>query len=97
MTIDQIAALATSGQSETLEFKEDRNAPRGEHDGVRVSEPKRRSDAVRHAESGAVVGQQVSERTIEELSAELRQIEPPAFGKRRQVVMAIHQRVPFDR
>ena len=28
---------------------------------------------------GAVVGQQVSERTIEELSAELRQIDPPAF------------------
>ena len=29
--------------------------------------------------SGVVAGQQVSERTIEELSAELRQIDPPAF------------------
>ena len=29
--------------------------------------------------AGIVVGQQVSERTIEELSAEFRQIDPPAF------------------
>ena len=29
--------------------------------------------------AGVVAGQQVSERTIEELSAELRQIDPPAF------------------
>ena len=75
-----VAALAATGESETLEFKETtgtrREATRTvcaflNQGGGRVLFGVTRT--------GAVVGQQVSERTIEELTAELRQIEPPAF------------------
>ena len=80
MTLDRITTLAASGESETLEFKETtgtrREAARTvcaflNQDGGRVLFGVTRD--------GAVVGQQVGERTIEELSAELRQIDPPAF------------------
>ena len=53
---------------------------------MRLLEPGRRAGAVRRA--GVVAGQQVSERTIEELSAELRQIDPPAFPTVERVSVA---------
>lgn len=80
MTFDKISALAKSCESETLEFKETtgtrREAARTvcaflNQDGGRV--------LFGVNQDGGVVGQQVGERTIEELSAELRQIDPPAF------------------
>ena len=80
MTPDQIEVLTASGESETLEFKETTGTRREatmtmcaflNQDGGQV--------LFGVTETGAVVGQQVGERTIEELSAELGRIEPPAF------------------
>jgi len=80
MTPEQIAAWAAAGESETLELKrttgERRDATRTlcamlNHRGGRVLfgvEP-----------SGRVLGQQVSDHTIEEVAEELRAIDPPAF------------------
>ncbi len=80
MTIKQIEALAASGESETREFKETTGTRReaamtvcaflNQHGGQVL---------LGVTQAGVVVGQQVSERTIEELSAELRQVDPPAF------------------
>ena len=85
----QITDMAVSGESEALEFKE--------------TTGKRREAAMTMCAflnqsggqvlfgvtpTGAVTGQQVSERTIEELSAELRRINPPAFP--------VVERVPMD-
>ena len=89
MTIDQIAALTASGESATLEFKETTGTRREaamtvcaflNQSGGQVLfgvTPDRR-----------VVGQQVGESTIEDLSAELGRIEPPAFPT--------VERVPLD-
>ena len=77
---EQLAALATSGESETLEFKETTGARREaaqtvcaflNQDGGQV--------VLGVTPTGVVAGQQVSERTIEELSAELQRIDPPVF------------------
>ena len=80
MTLQQMTALAASGESERLEFKTSTGTRREaamtvcaylNQDGGRV--------LFGVTETGAVVGQQVSERTIEELSAEIRQFDPPVF------------------
>jgi ATP-dependent DNA helicase RecG len=80
MTPEQIAAWAAAGESETLELKrttgERREGARTlcamlNHRGGRVLfgvEP-----------NGRVLGQQVSDHTIEEVAEELRAIDPPAF------------------
>src|SRR5262245_25102535 len=82
MTPTQIAAWAAVGESETLEFKrttgERREAMRTvcamlNHRGGRILfgvEP-----------DGRVIGQQVSDRTIEEVAQELQEIDPPAFPR----------------
>ena len=79
MTRETITLVA-SGESETLEFKASTGTRREatmtvcaflNQDGGQV--------LFGVAQDRAVSGQQVSERTIEELSAELRQIDPPAF------------------
>lgn len=80
MTPDQIIAWAGAGESETLEFKrttgQRREAARAlcamlNHRGGRVLfgvEP-----------DGRIAGQQVGERTIEEVAQDLREIDPPVF------------------
>ena len=80
MTPKQIATWAAAGESETLELKRStgrrREAARAvcamlNHRGGRVLfgvEP-----------DGRVVGQQVGDRTIEDVAQELREIDPPAF------------------
>ncbi len=80
VTPEQLEALAASGESETLEFKGTTGARR---------EAARTACAFLNQDGGQVVfgvtptgvvaGQQVSDRTIEELSAELQRIDPPAF------------------
>ena len=80
MNIERIAALAASGESETLEFKETTGTRR--EAAMTVCAFLNQGGGLvlfGVTPDGAVVGQQVSERTIEELSAELRQIDPPAF------------------
>ena len=80
MTPDQISVLAAAGESETVEFKETTGTRR---EGTRTvcAFLNQRGGQVLFGvtRGGVVVGQQVGERTIEELSAELRQIDPPAF------------------
>ena len=80
MTTEQITTLTASGESETLEFKKTTGTRREavmtvcaflNHSGGQVLFGVR--------PDGTVAGQQVGERTIEELSAELRRIDPPAF------------------
>ncbi|MDE2718768.1 MAG: putative DNA binding domain-containing protein [Chloroflexota bacterium] len=103
MNTERIIPLTASGESETLEFKETtgtrREAARTvcaflNQDGGQVLFGVKRD--------GGVVGQQVGEHTIEELSAELRQIDPPAFptvervplGSGREVIVVSTGRGP---
>ena len=80
MTIDQIAALVDSGESETLEFKATTGTRREAAMTVCAFLNQRGGQVLFGVTpAGAVAGQQVNERTIEELSAEFRQIDPPAF------------------
>ena len=80
MTTEQFAYLAASGESETLEFKATTGMRREAVMTVCAFLNQGGGQVLFGVtETGAVVGQQVSERTIEELSAELRRIEPPAF------------------
>ncbi len=73
-------ALAASDESERLEFKETTGTRREAVMTVCAFLNQRGGQVLFGVtKTGAVVGQQVSERTIEELSAELRQIDPPAF------------------
>ncbi len=77
---DEIASLAASGESETLEFKTTTGARREASKTVCAFLNQRGGQVLFGVTpAGIVAGQQVSERTIEELSAELRQIDPPAF------------------
>ena len=80
MAVNHLAAMTASGESETLEFKGTTGARREaamtvcaflNQDGGQV--------LFGVTPAGAVVGQQVGEHTIEELSAELQRIKPPAF------------------
>ena len=80
MTPAQIALLAASGESETLEFKETTGTRREAARTVCAFLNQRGGQVLFGVtEAGVVAGQQVSERTIEELSAEIQDIDPPAF------------------
>ena len=80
MTYNHLAALAESGESETLEFKETTGTRREAAMTVCAFLNQSGGQVLFGVTpAGVVVGQQVSERTIEELSAELRRIDPPAF------------------
>ena len=80
MATGQMADLAASGESETLEFKATTGARREAAMTVCAFLNQGGGQVLFGVRpTGAIVGQQVSERTIEELSAELRRIDPPAF------------------
>ena len=97
MIIDQLAALAASGESETLEFKETTGTRREATMTVCAFLNQGGGQALFGVTlDGAVVGQQVSERTIEELSAEIRQIDPPAFPTV-EMSAAEYNRMLFER
>ena len=80
MTLDNILALAAAGESETTEFKETTGKRReaaqtlcamlNHHGGCVIFGV---------TPNGQVAGQQVSDKTIEEVVAEIRMIDPPAF------------------
>ncbi|MYB57663.1 MAG: AAA family ATPase [Gemmatimonadetes bacterium] len=94
MTLDEISALAQTGESETLEFKSTTGTRR---------EAARTICAMLNQDGGQVlfgvtpegnvVGQQVSERTIEGLSNELQRIDPPAFPTVERVLTAGNREV----
>ena len=80
MTPERITALAASGESETLEFK----ATTGKRREATMTVCAFLNQGGGQVLFGvtpdaAMTGQQVSERTIEDLSAELQRIDPPAF------------------
>ena len=80
MTREIISTLAASGESETLEFKETTGTRREATMTVCAFLNQGGGQVLFGVTpAGVVAGQQVSERTIEELSVELRLIDPPAF------------------
>ena len=80
MTPDEIESLVASGESETLEFKAT-TGTRREASATICAMLNQRGGHVLFGitPEGVVVGQDVSERTIEEVSAEIQRIDPPAF------------------
>lgn len=89
MTLDEISALVQTGESETLEFKSTTGTRR---EAVRTICAMLNQDGGQVlfgvTPEGNVVGQQVSERTIEGLSNELQRIDPPAFPTVERVPIA---------
>ena len=80
MIIDWVIALAASGESETLEFKETTGTRREATMTVCAFLNQGGGQVLFGVTpEGVVAGQQVSERTIEELSSEIQRIAPPAF------------------
>ena len=80
MTLEHIAALTATGESETQEFKETTGTRREATMTVCAFLNQGGGQVLFGVTSdGAMACQQVSERTIEELSAEIRQFDPPAF------------------
>lgn len=87
--LDQITTLVASQESETLEFKSTT--------GTRREAAKTMCAMLNHSggyvlfgvsPDGDVVGQQVSDRTIEGVSAEIQRIDPPAFPEVNRVPVA---------
>ena len=82
MILDEIKALTPNGESETLEFKETTGTRRESAMTVCAFLNQGGGQVlIGVMQDGTVAGQQVSERTMEELSAELQRIDPPAFPK----------------
>lgn len=80
MTLDEIKALVAGGESETLEFKGTTGARREAVETVcAMLNQKGGKVLFGVTEKGNVAGQQIGDRTIEELSAEIQRIDPPAF------------------
>ena len=80
MTPARIALLIASGESESLEFKETTGKRREATMTVCAFLNQGGGQVLFGVRpDGTVAGQQVSEHTIEELSAELQRIDPPAF------------------
>jgi len=80
MTPDQIATWAAAGESETVEFKRTTGERREATRTLCAMLNYRGGRVLFGVEAdGRVVGQQVSDHTIEEVAHELREIDPPAF------------------
>ena len=80
MTLEWVRALVAAGESETVECKAT-TGTRREAAATVCAMLNQRGGHVLFGitPTGDVVGQQVSDRTIEEMSAELQRIDPPAF------------------
>lgn len=80
MTTEEIRALVAAGESETVEFKATTGTRREAAQTVCAMLNHRGGRVVFGVTpAGDVVGQKAGERTIEDVSAEIRRIEPPAF------------------
>lgn len=93
-TPDQLEALAAKGESETQEFKRT-TGTRKEAAETLCAMLNQRGGHVLFGVTpeGNVVGQQVAERTIEEVSAEIQRIDPPAFPTVERVRIAKNREV----
>ncbi len=80
MTIAEIEAIVKAGESELLEFKKT-TGERGEAAKTLCAMLNHRGGSVLFGvtSEGVVQGQQVSDRTLERLSAEIQRIDPPVF------------------
>lgn len=80
MTSGRIAGLVAAGESETLEFKSTTGTRREAAMTVCAMLNQQGGQVLFGVTpDGGVIGQQVSERTLEEVGAELTRIDPPAF------------------
>ncbi|MDE0268237.1 MAG: ATP-binding protein [Acidimicrobiaceae bacterium] len=98
MTFEQITTLVAQGESETVEFKRT-TGTRREGTATVCAMLNHRGGVVLFGveRDGSITGQQVSERTLEEVSAEIQRIDPPAFPEIERVwisadleVVAVH-------
>ena len=94
MTPDQIQALVASGESETLEFKAT-TGTRREAAATVCAMLNQRGGHVLFGVTpqGAVVGQNIGDRTIENVSAEIQRIDPPAFPEIERVQVSANREV----
>ena len=94
MTPDQVAELVAAGESETLEFKSTTGTRREAAQTV-CAMLNQRGGYVLFGVTPAsgVVGQQIGGRTLEDVSAELQRIEPPAFPALERVSVAADRAV----
>lgn len=94
MTPDQIQALVASGESETLEFKAT-TGTRREAAATVCAMLNQRGGHVLFGVTpqGAVVGQSIGDRTIEDVSAEIQRIDPPAFPEIERVQVSENREV----
>ena len=80
MTPDQIKAWAASGESETLEFKRTTGERREAVRTLCAMLNNRGGRVLFGVEAdGRVIGQQVSDHTIEEIAQEIKELDPPTF------------------
>ena len=80
MTLAEIESLAAAGESETLELKKSTSERRTGMRAVCAMLNHRGGRVLFGVEpDGRVIGQLVGERTVEQLTAELNEIDPPAF------------------
>ena len=94
MTFDEIPALAQTGESETLEFKATTETRREAASTICAMLNQSGGKVLFGVTpKGDVVGQHVSEHTIEELSGELQRIDPPAFPTVERVQIAANREV----
>lgn len=92
-TSEEIAALSTAGESETLEFKATTGTRREAAATVCAMLNQRGGHVLFGVTQEGVIGQQVSERTIEEVSAEIQRIDPPAFPEIERIQISDDQEV----
>ena len=80
MTLDEIRRMAASGESETVEFKET-TGERNEAAKSLCAMLNHQGGAVLIGvkPDGAIAGQQVSDNTLQRLTAEIDRIDPPVF------------------
>ncbi len=89
MTPEQTKSLAQTGESETLGFKSTTGTRREAVQTVCAMLNQSGGQVLFGVSPGGdVVGQQVSERTIEEISAEVQRIDPPAFPEIERIHVA---------
>lgn len=89
VTLEQITAWAASGESEKLEFKRTTGERREAVRTLCAMLNNRGGRVLFGVEAdGQVIGQQVSDRTIEEVAQEIQQLDPPAFPVMDRVVVA---------
>ncbi len=94
MTPDQIQALVALGESETLEFKATTGTRREAAATVCAMLNQRGGHMLFGVTpQGAVVGQSIGDRTIEDVSAEIQRIDPPAFPEIERIQVSANREV----